>query len=154
MAMGESYSFWPDRAYGRELVRPWKLASFAVAMSWLLYGALNYGISDWDVGVTLLMGGLTYLCAPWSVSVLLNAARYRPRCWPLQMLAALLVGYVVVDLVYWLYHSAVGNQMFRIENFRASTPLYLMAGVFWLYRGSLRDLLANLRSLARRKRSG
>ena len=146
-AASAGYSFRPDRGYLRELVRPWKLATFALSMAWLLYGALNYGIADWDVGVTVIMGGLTYVCAPWSVYVLLNAPRVRPRGWPLQMAAALLLGYLVVDPVYWLYHTAMGNQMFRVENFRASSAIYLLAGTFWLYRGSLREMLDNLRSL-------
>lgn len=53
--------FLPDRADLAELARSWKLSSFAIGMAWLLFGALTYGISDWDVGISLLMGGLTYL---------------------------------------------------------------------------------------------
>lgn len=63
----ESSRCLPDKAYFRELRRPWKLASLAIGMLWLMYGAVSYGISDWDVGISLIMGGLTYLCAPWSV---------------------------------------------------------------------------------------
>jgi hypothetical protein len=48
----------PVQKYLAELVRPWKLLSFGVGMIWLLYGARNYGISDWDVGISLIMGGL------------------------------------------------------------------------------------------------
>ena len=48
-------------------------------MTWLLYGALYYGIADWDVGVTLLMGGLTYLLAPWTVRLIFEAVRERRR---------------------------------------------------------------------------
>lgn len=147
MSTSSTYAFSPDRAYFMELLRPWKLATFAFAMALLLYGALNFNISDWDVGVTLIMGGLTYLCEPWSVSVLFNALRYRPRYWWLQIIAALLVGYVVVDLVYWVYHTVVGNRMLRAENFRTSSAIYLMAGVFWQYRGSLRELFDNIRQL-------
>jgi len=59
-----NYSFQPDEAYFRELIRPWKLVTFCIAMSWLLYGAIFYDIKDWDISVTLLMGGLAYLMAP------------------------------------------------------------------------------------------
>ncbi|RQW82132.1 MAG: hypothetical protein EHM79_18915 [Geobacter sp.] len=52
----------PGTDYFLELRRPWKIVSFAVGMLWLFYGALCYEISDWDVGISLLMGGLTYLC--------------------------------------------------------------------------------------------
>lgn len=76
-----TYSFLPDNAYARELIRPWKLITFCIAMSWLLYGAIFYEIKDWDIGVTLLMGVLTYLMAPWSVYVIISAIRYRPKLW-------------------------------------------------------------------------
>lgn len=133
--------FLPDRAYFRELRRPWKLATFSVGMGWLVYGALCYDISDWDIGVSLLMGGVTYLCAPWSVTTIFIALRMRPRAWPLHVLAALIPAFFAVDWVYWLYHSAAGNQMLRWENFKTSMALYFLCGMLWFYRGSLRELL-------------
>ncbi len=139
----------PVQQHLAELLRPWKLLSFGVGMAWLLYGARNYGISDWDVGISLIMGGLTYLCAPWSVRVTLHCLRYRPRFWGLWIAAALFVAWIVVDGVYVLYHTAMGNQMFRLENFYASSTLYFLAGAIWLYSGSLRDFLSNVRALVR-----
>jgi hypothetical protein len=144
-----SQSLLPDRTYFAEIVRPWKLFSFAIGMVWLLFGALNYGISDWDVGISILMGGLTYLCAPWSVRVILVCVRDRPRYWPLWIIGALIVALAVVDWLYMAYHTAMGNQMFRLENFYASSALYFLAGAIWLYRGSFRDFLANVRALVR-----
>jgi len=141
--------FLPDRAWLRELVRPWKLLSFGIAMALLLYGALNYHIADWDVGVTLLMGSLTYLLAPWSVNTLVNAIRRRPPFWWLQILAALLAALLVVDWVYLLYHHLAGNQTYREANFLISLPLYFIAGTVWLYRGSLKHAWANIRRLLR-----
>jgi len=120
-----------------------------MAMGLLLYGALNFDIADWDVGVTLVMGSLTYLMAPWSVHVILSALRYRPPLWYLQIIAALLVGLFVVDWVYMLYHAIVGNQTYRDANFYASAPLFFLAGTCWLYRGSLVELMANIRSITR-----
>ena len=111
---------------------------------------MEYGISDWDVGISLIMGGLTYLCAPWSVRSILTAVRYRSGSWILRIGMALSVAWVVVDGVYVLYHTAMGNQMFRIENFYASSALYFLGGAIWLYRGSLRELLANVRGVFRR----
>ncbi|OGW16679.1 MAG: hypothetical protein A2X56_14920 [Nitrospirae bacterium GWC2_57_13] len=137
----------PDRSYIAELRRPWKLASFAIGMAWLLFGALNYGISDWDVGISLLMGGLTYLCAPWSVRVILVSLRFRPKYWLLWIGSAVAVALVVIDGVYYLYHSIVGNEMLRRENFYASSALYFLSGTIWLYRGSLRDFVADFRAL-------
>ncbi len=139
----------PPQQYLSELFRPWKLFSLGVGMAWLLYGARNHGISDWDVGISLIMGGLTYLCAPWSVRVTLHCLRYRPRVWGLWIVAALFVAWIVVDGVYVLYHTAMGNQMLRIENFYASSALYFLAGAIWLYSGSLRDFLSNVRALVR-----
>jgi len=141
------YSVLPDKSYVEELVRPWKLVTLAISMSWLFYGAIFYNIQDWDVGVTLLMGGLTYLLAPWSVYIILSAIRYRPKFWYLHIAIALLVALFVVDWSYMAYHTIVGNQTFREENFYASAPLYFMAGAFWLYRGSVKEFLDNARKL-------
>ena len=137
----------PDKRYVAELRRPWKLATLAIGTAWLLYGAVNYSISDWDIGISLLMGGLTYLCAPWSIRVILNSLRYRPKHWILWIGSALTVAWVVIDGVYYLYHTVVGNQMLRRENFYASSALYFLAGTIWMYQGSLRDFVADFRGL-------
>ena len=139
----------PNKQSLAELGRPWKLLSLAIGMTWLIFGALNYGIADWDVGISLLIGGLTYLCGPWSVRVILLSLRHRPRYWVLWIMAALVVALFVVDWVYVLYHTLVGNQMFRLENFYVSSAVYFLAGSVWLYRGSLREFVANLRALVR-----
>jgi len=137
----------PDRHYFAELKRPWKLASFAVGMTWLFYGAVAYGISDWDIGISVIMGGLTYLCAPWSVWVILFSLRNRPRHWLLWIVCSLVVAWFVIDGVYVLYHTLAGNRMLRLENFFASSAFYFLAGAIWLYQGSLRDLITGLRSM-------
>ncbi|MBT7445478.1 MAG: hypothetical protein HN790_16105 [Methylococcales bacterium] len=145
--MTEPYSFLPDRAYANELLRPWKLVTFCISMSWLLYGAIFFNIGDWDIGVTLIMGSLTYLMSPWSVHIILSAARFRPRFWFLHIIAAVLASLFVVDSVYMMYHTLMDNLILREANFHASFPLYFLAGAFWLYRGSLKELWANIRRL-------
>jgi hypothetical protein len=147
--MSRAGKFWPDRAYARELLRPWKLFTLAVGLSWLLYGALNYGIGDWDVGDSLIMAGLTYLSAPWSLGVILTCVHRRPRYWPLWIAAALFVAWGVVDGSYVLYNSAVHHPMYRWANFYASSALYFLAGAIWLYKGSLEDLWREFRGLRR-----
>ena len=142
----KTFSFWPDAAYAKELIRPWKLVTFVIAEAILLYGAMTMGIKDWDVGVTLLMGSLTYLLAPWSVYIIHHAVRYRPQLWYLHIMAALLVGLFVIDWAYMGYHTLVGNVTYREYNFYASTPIFFMAGVFWLYRGSLAEFIVNIKS--------
>lgn len=140
-----SYAFLPDRAYARELVRPWKLITFCISMGCLLYGSFFYNIADWDVGITILMGCLTYLMAPWSVFIIISAVRYRPGYWPLHIIAALIAGLFVVDWAYMGYHTLMGNHTFREANFYASMPLYFLAGTVWLYRGSLTDFFENMK---------
>jgi hypothetical protein len=144
-----STSLLPDRSFFRELLRPWKLFTFAVAMALLLWGAVKFRVSDWDVGITIIMGVLTYLCAPWSVRVLLICVRERPRFWWWWMVAALVVALAVVDWVYVAYHTLLGNQMYRWWNLRLSSATYFLAGTFWLYRGTLRELRNDLRAVFR-----
>jgi len=43
-----------------------------------------------------------------------------------------------------LYNSLLHHAMLRYENFCASSALYFLAGMLWLYRGSLRELWAEL----------
>lgn len=129
-----------------ELRRPWKLASLAVGLTWLIYGARHYQLADWDVGVSLLMGLLTYLFAPWSVRVILLCLRDFSRDSLFWIAASLAVAWFVVDGVYVAYHGVVGNMMFRMENFLASSALYFLAGSIWLYKGSVRDFSRNIHS--------
>lgn len=117
------------------------MATFGVGMSWLVYGALSYGISDWDLGISFIMGGLTYVFAPWTVYVLVNAVKLRPLKWPIHVLGALIPAMFAVDWSYWLYHTAVGNRMIRWENFKVSSALYFICGLLWYYRGSLRAMV-------------
>lgn len=138
------------KAYGRELLRPWKLFSFGAGMAWLIYGALNYGISDWNLGDSLIMGGLTYVCAPWSVHTILISARGRPRWWPFRIVLALFAAWAVVDGSYVLYNTLSHHGMYRFANFCASTPLYFLAGFLWLPRASLKELAVQLRAELRR----
>jgi hypothetical protein len=131
----------PKNKYVLELRRPWKLVTFGIGMLWLLYGAVYFDISDWDIGISLIMGVLTYVFAPWSVITIYNSIRFRPKAWTSRVVVALIPAMFTVDWVYWLYHSIVGNQMLRWENFKVSMTLYFICGIFWSYRGSLREFL-------------
>jgi uncharacterized protein len=117
----------------REWLRPWKLATLAIGVGLMIAGVDFYRISDWDVGISILMPLLTYLCAPWCVRVFFGG---RFRLYP----AALFWTWFTVDGIYWWYHRFVGNDMLRVENLHTSTPLFLFMGCVWLYRGSLREL--------------
>lgn len=134
----------PDRACLRELRRPWKLATFAGSLAVLLYGSQVMHISDWDIGVTLLMGVETYVLAPWCVHLLLRAWRERGRQAWVRVLASIAIAVFVVDTSYVIYHRWAGNVMLREENFRASMPLFYLAGVLWSWRGTVRELVARV----------
>jgi hypothetical protein len=135
----------PNRRYFAELKRPWKVATLAVGLTWLLYGAVNYGLPDWDVGVSVLMGGLTYVCAPWTVRVIVACVRGRSRHPLLWVACAVFVAWVVVDGSYVAYSVAMGHTFLRAENFVASSALYLLAGLLWSYQGSLWQLASDVR---------
>jgi hypothetical protein len=139
----------PDRAYWLELLRPWKLATFAGSMAVLLYGAMVMGIGDWDVGVTVLMGGLTYALAPWCVRLVDRAVRGSPRMPAWHVGVSLAIAVLVVDTSYLVYHGWAGNPIDRRGNFLASMPLFYLAGVLWSWRGTVRQLLAAVRGALR-----
>ncbi len=147
----EHFPFLPDKAYFGELRRPWKIATFAAGMLWLFYGAVEYDVSDWDIGVSIIMGGLTYLFAPWSVTTIYRSLRFRPSRWPLRAAAAFLPALLAVDWSYWLYHTAVGNTMLRWENFKTSMALYFLCGILWCYRGPASRLVKALFEQGRKR---
>lgn len=123
---------------GRELVRPWKLFSFAVGTALMLVGSVYYEISDWDLGISVVMPLLTYVTAPWVVRVLVGGYfRHLPL--------ALFWAWFTIDGVYWFYHTQFGNEMLRLENALTSTPIYFGMGFFWLPRTGLGEIFAVLR---------
>jgi hypothetical protein len=90
---------------------------------------------DWDVGISFIMAILTYLSAPWFIQVF---KRLDWRMMPLALLAA----WFSIDGSYWLYWSALKPEalFMRPANAFASTFLYLLMGMVWMYNGSLREL--------------
>ena len=143
-------SLLPDRTYVHELRRPWKLVTFGAGMAWLVYGAFTYDVSDWDVGVSIIMGAITYVCAPWSVHLLRQVIRDRPRNFIAPIIAAVLPAFLAVDWSYWLYHTAMGNRMLRWENFKTSMALYFICGIIWYYRGSVKEMRDDIVALVHR----
>ena len=127
-----------------EYLRPWKLFSLVVGVALLIAGAFYYESRDWDVPVSLIMAMLAYLTAPWSMRVILER---QWKNWPAMLFAT----WLTVDGSYWLYWHLVNPAALELRdaNFPASLSLYLMCGVIWLYNGSLRELLAELRKVLR-----
>ncbi len=147
------YSVVPTTDWAREWRRPWKLFTFAVGMAWLIWGAITYQLSDWDIGVSLAMGLLTYLLAPWSVCILGGALIFRRTGWPWHVLLALATGWFVVDGVYVGYNVAMGHAYVREANAWASAALYLLAGFIWLYRGAALEFASEVRSAIQVRRA-
>lgn len=130
-----------------EYARPWKLVTLAFGIALLIAGSFYEPAPDWDVPISFIMAGLTYLAAPWSVRVLFE------RRWKL-LPAALIATWFAVDGCYWTYwhfRNPAALELMRSANFAASLPLYGLCGVAWAYRGSLRELVADLRRLLHRQ---
>jgi hypothetical protein len=108
-----------------ELLRPWKLATFAIGLGLLIVGAELYHYSDWDIGVSIVMAVLTYLTAPWSIRVLWE------RHWKWLPLAVF-YSWLSVDGSYWAWHTFAGNEMLRAEQWPTSLCLWLICGFLWL----------------------
>ncbi len=124
-----------------EYLRPWKLLTLAYGIALLIAGAFYYDAPDWDIPISLIMATLAYLTAPWSMRVLLM------RRWKL-FPAMLIATWFTVDGCYWLYWrytNPVALEQMREANFWASLSLYGICGVLWLYRGSLRELIRDVR---------
>lgn len=134
--------------YPSEYLRPWKLATLALGIALLVLGSYTCPAPDWDIPISFIMALLAYLTAPWAMRILLER---RWRLLPLMLFFA----WFTVDgcyTLYWCYRDPAALIM-RKANFPASLSLYAMCGVVWLYRGSLGQLLSEIRhSLSRRGR--
>jgi hypothetical protein len=128
----------------KEFLRPWKLATLAIGIALLIFGAFYTGLPDWDIPVSLIMGALAYCFAAWSMRVILER---RWRQFPLMLLAT----WLTVDGSYWAYWSAVnpGALVLRPANFAVSLSLYGMCGLVWYYRGTLREMRDEYRAFLR-----
>jgi hypothetical protein len=124
-----------------EYLRPWKLATLALGISLLAVGSFCYGAPDWDIPISFIMAVLAYLTAPWSLRVLLE------RRWRL-VPVAIFATWFTVDGCYWIYwhfKDPAALDAMRSANFPASLALYGCCGVGWLYRGSLRQFVSDVR---------
>jgi hypothetical protein len=129
-----------------EYARLWKLVTFALGIALLIGGSFYYDAPDWDIPISLIMATLAYLTAPWSLRVILER---QWRHWPAMLFAT----WFTVDGCYWLYwhfKNPRALELMRDANFLASLSLYGICGVIWLYRGSLRDLIAETGALLRK----
>jgi hypothetical protein len=130
-----------------EYLRPWKLSTFSFGVALMILGAIYTPQPDWDIPISLIMPAITYLTAPCSVRRLVDR---RWRHLPL----ALFFTWFAVDgsyAIYWYFRDPFVLATMRSANAPISLVLYCLCGVFWLYRGSLRELFADVRSAIRRR---
>lgn len=137
-----------EASYLAECVRPWKLITLALGIALLIAGSYWVRAPDWDVPISVIMAVLSYLTAPWTLNVVLR------RKWKL-LPVALFFAWFTVDgcyAIYWHFRNPAALHVMRDANFLASLPLYFLCGAGWLYRGSLRDLIREIRAHLRYRR--
>lgn len=125
-----------------EYLRPWKLGTLAIGVGLLIYGSFSFPAPDWDIPVSLTMALFAYLTAPWSMRVILEQ---KWRLFPLMLFFT----WFTVDgcyTLYWYFKNPEVLTLMRKANFPASLSLYGICGLVWLYRGSLREYIADVRS--------
>lgn len=127
-----------------EFLRPWKLATLSLGIGLLLVGSVVNPAPDWDIGISFVMAVLTYLTAPWFIHVI------RSMDWRKSPMA-LIAAWFSIDGSYWFYWSLVdpGALFMRPANAFASTFLYLLMGMVWMYPGSLIQLWGETRRAVR-----
>lgn len=131
----------------REYLRPWKLFSLACGIALLILGSIYTPALDWDIPISLIMAGFTYLTAPCSLKSLLE------RSWR-QLPLVLACTWFSVDgcyAIYWHVKDPSALEAMRSANAPASLALYGICGVLWLYRGSLKELAAEVQTAIRKR---
>ena len=117
-----------------------KNITFAIGLAFLIYGALNFGIQDWDVGVSLVMAFSTYCTADWVVGVF---RRSDYRKYPL----AFFFIWFAVDGSYACYWMLVNEDaMLRGVQWYPSLMMYLLCGIIWSSLPTPREALGLFRA--------
>jgi hypothetical protein len=125
-----------------EYLRPWKLTTLAIGISFLIAGSFYYEAIDWDITISFIMAFLTYITAPRGVRMI---AKRKWRTFPL----VLFFMWFSVDgcyVIYWYFINPEALIM-RDANAAASLPLYWLCGIFWAYDGSFKDLILKLKKV-------
>ena len=104
-----------------------KNVTFAIGLSWLIYGALNFGYPDWEIGVSLVMAGTTYFTA----DKVVRSIRYGQwRTWPLMIVYT----WFSVDfsyVMYWYCKDRTVLLQMREGQWPMSLCLFLLCGIIW-----------------------
>jgi hypothetical protein len=126
-----------------EYLRPWKLVTLALGIAILLVVGHLEQLADWTPGVSVIMALAAYLTAPWVVRVFIE------RRWGM-MPFAFLTGWFSVEVLYafFQFHRVPPAVFAALVNANRlpSTCLYLFCGLLWMYRGSVRALVSEVRT--------
>lgn len=130
-----------------EYARPWKLFSLWCGIALLVCGSYIMPAPDWDVPISLLMAIITYITAPCSMRVLLE------RRWRLAPIALFFTWFAVDGIysIYWILVDKQAWEFMRWGNAPASLSLYLICGLIWYPKCSLREHLTTIYCVLFRK---
>lgn len=131
-----------------EYKRPWKLSLLFVGLLLLIVGSFYYQAPDWDIPISFIMAFLAYLTAPWSLRVIIE------RQWK-HVPLMLFFTWITVDGCYWLYwhfKNPKAIELMRGVNFFASFSLYVLCGLIWYYKGSLKELVSDAKAFIMNRR--
>jgi hypothetical protein len=119
------------RDYWRFLGEPWKLATFAIAITGITLIAPYTGDPTWDHVDGFSMSALTFATAPWAVGVMYQAIRGRAQ-----------MKEVYVAACAWMFSASWSYDLYLVlrdgdypgtwlPNIFASSVLYASAGLMW-----------------------
>ena len=142
--MYPSFNF---KHYTKELLRPWKLIIFSIALGYYIWGVYHYKCQTWDVPVSIIMSVLTYLFAPWTIKSLYYIIPKRPKYWFWKLLICMVVIYACASGSYELYnwwHLGYWPPPTYWVNLWYSSCAFIAAGMIWKFEGTFRKLRSSL----------
>ena len=112
---------------------PWKVATFLIALAWMVAVAPYSGDPTWDHFDSFFMSVLTFAGAPWAVGALFRWFKGKSKKPRRQAYVALCVWLFTVSWSYDLY-ILIRDGSYPAEwlaNMVASSTLYIPAGLLW-----------------------
>ncbi len=131
----------PGQSAIAEFLRPWKLVTLAAGIALLIAGSYLMPAPDWGIPDSILLAMFAYATAPLVVRWWLE------RRWdrlPVALLFAWL-GSAGIYQAWWLWRDPRALMLMSDAAIPANLALYLMCGLFWLYRGSLAAWVSDCR---------
>ena len=120
--------------YFTQLLKPWKVITFALSTSFLTYMGTIAGDPTWDVNVSLLMASSTFLTSSFFTitfyHIYSNSENFPSTK---EIFLSLLVYYISVGAIYDFYNLIILGAWpeSSFENFIASSMFYFASGLFW-----------------------